>query len=91
MEREIFLMGEDIQSHGGPVKVNEGLTDRFGKDRLLDMPISESAVNEAFSYLGAPIERITAPDTPVSFSAAMEKFFIPQIPEIVERIRKMVS
>jgi pyruvate/2-oxoglutarate/acetoin dehydrogenase E1 component len=53
--------------------------------------IAAIVAKEAFGYLDAPIERITAPDTPVPFSAPMEKFFIPQIPEIVERIRKMVS
>jgi pyruvate dehydrogenase E1 component beta subunit len=46
---------------------------------------------EAFGYLDAPIERITAPDTPVPFSPPLEKFFIPQTPEIVARIRKMIS
>jgi pyruvate dehydrogenase E1 component beta subunit len=53
--------------------------------------IAAIVAKEAFGYLDAPIERITAPDTPVPFSAPMEKFFIPQIPEIVGRIRKMVS
>jgi pyruvate/2-oxoglutarate/acetoin dehydrogenase E1 component len=53
--------------------------------------IAAVVAKEAFGYLDAPIERITAPDTPVPFSAPLEKFFIPQTPEIVERIRKMVS
>ena len=41
--REVFLMGEDIQAYGGPFKITEGLLARFGEDRLLNMPISESA------------------------------------------------
>jgi pyruvate/2-oxoglutarate/acetoin dehydrogenase E1 component len=53
--------------------------------------IAAVVAKEAFGYLDAPIERITAPDTPVPFSAPLEKFFIPQTPEIVGRIRKMVS
>jgi pyruvate dehydrogenase E1 component beta subunit len=53
--------------------------------------IAAVAAKEAFGYLDAPIERITAPDSPVPFSAPLEKFFIPQTPEIVARVRKMVS
>ncbi len=53
--------------------------------------IAAIVAKEAFGYLDAPIERITAPDTPVPFSAPLEKFFIPQTPEIVARIRKMIS
>lgn len=53
--------------------------------------IAAVVAKEAFGYLDAPIERITAPDTPVPFSPAMEQHFIPQTEEIVGRIRKMVS
>jgi pyruvate dehydrogenase E1 component beta subunit len=53
--------------------------------------IAALVAKEAFGYLDAPIERVTAPDTPVPFSPPMEKFFIPQVPEIVGRIRKLVA
>lgn len=53
--------------------------------------IAAVVAKEAFGYLDAPIERITAPDTPVPFSAPLEKFFIPQAEAIVERVRKMVA
>ncbi|HEX5581038.1 MAG TPA: alpha-ketoacid dehydrogenase subunit beta [Gemmatimonadaceae bacterium] len=44
MERDpnVFLMGEDIGAYGGAFKVTEGLLDRFGERRVLDMPISEA-------------------------------------------------
>ncbi len=44
MERDgdVFLMGEDIGAYGGAFKVTEGLMDRFGERRVLDMPISEA-------------------------------------------------
>jgi pyruvate/2-oxoglutarate/acetoin dehydrogenase E1 component len=44
MERDgrVLLLGEDIASLGGIFRVTAGLADRFGKDRVMDMPISES-------------------------------------------------
>ncbi|MCS6886560.1 MAG: alpha-ketoacid dehydrogenase subunit beta [Acidobacteriota bacterium] len=46
MERDpnVFLMGEDIGVYGGAFKVTEGLYERFGKDRVIDTPISEAAI-----------------------------------------------
>jgi len=44
MERDpdVFLMGEDIGAYGGAFKVTEGLLEKFGERRVLDMPISEA-------------------------------------------------
>src|SRR5580765_8402194 len=44
MERDpsVFCMGEDIGAYGGAFKVTEGLLDRFGADRVVDTPISET-------------------------------------------------
>ena len=38
----MFLIGENIGQLGGVYQVNKGLLDRFGQERVLDMPISES-------------------------------------------------
>lgn len=37
----VFLMGEDIGVYGGAFQVTGDLIDRFGPDRVMDMPISE--------------------------------------------------
>ena len=44
MERDpdVFCMGEDIGKYGGAFKVTEGLLDRFGAERVVDTPISET-------------------------------------------------
>src|SRR5688572_33362712 len=44
MERDpnVFLMGEDIGAYGGAFKVTDGLQARFGEDRVIDTPISET-------------------------------------------------
>lgn len=46
MERDpsVFLIGEDIGVYGGAFKVTQGMIDKFGADRVIDTPISESAI-----------------------------------------------
>ncbi|HMA06265.1 MAG TPA: alpha-ketoacid dehydrogenase subunit beta [Ramlibacter sp.] len=45
MERDpkVFVMGEDIGKYGGIFGATGGLLDKFGKDRVMDTPISETA------------------------------------------------
>src|SRR5580765_3980864 len=38
----VFIMGEDVAEAGTPFKVLSGLVEEFGKDRVLDTPISEA-------------------------------------------------
>jgi len=46
MERDssVFLIGEDIGVYGGAFKVTAGFIERFGERRVVDTPISESAI-----------------------------------------------
>ena len=46
MERDerVFLLGEDIGDYGGAFKVTEGFVGKFGAERVIDTPISESAI-----------------------------------------------
>lgn len=46
MERypKLVLMGQDIAEYGGAFKVTEGFTDLFGKERVRNTPICESAI-----------------------------------------------
>jgi acetoin:2,6-dichlorophenolindophenol oxidoreductase subunit beta len=45
MERDpqVFAMGEDIGRYGGIFSATSGLLDRFGPERIMDTPISETA------------------------------------------------
>ncbi len=45
-DRIIFL-GEDIGVYGGAFGVSRGMVDEFGEERVLDTPISESAITGA--------------------------------------------
>ena len=40
-DHRVFLCGEDVAEAGHPFKVLVGLVDEFGKERILDTPISE--------------------------------------------------
>ncbi len=46
MERDenVFILGEDIGIYGGAFKVTDGFLDRFGANRVIDTPISETAI-----------------------------------------------
>ena len=41
---ELILMGQDIADYGGVFKVTEGFVERFGKDRVRNTPLCESAI-----------------------------------------------
>jgi len=41
---ELVIMGQDIAEYGGAFKVTEGFVDQFGKDRIRNTPICESAI-----------------------------------------------
>jgi len=57
MERDpaVVALGEDIGVYGGAFKVTEGLLAKYGRERVIDTPISETAIVGAacgMSYLG---------------------------------------
>lgn len=41
---ELVLMGQDIAEYGGAFKVTEGFVEEFGKERVRNTPICESAI-----------------------------------------------
>ena len=41
---ELVLMGQDIAEYGGVFKVTEGLVEQFGKERIRNTPLCESAI-----------------------------------------------
>lgn len=41
---ELVLMGQDIAEYGGAFKVTEGFVEKFGKERIRNTPLCESAI-----------------------------------------------
>jgi 2-oxoisovalerate dehydrogenase E1 component beta subunit len=53
--------------------------------------IAATIAEEAFEHLDAPPKRITAPDTPVPFSPALEAAFIPQADNVAAALRELAE
>jgi len=45
--KDLVIMGQDIAEYGGVFKITEGFVEQFGKDRVRNTPICESAIIEA--------------------------------------------
>src|SRR5947208_17080202 len=43
-DSRVFLIGEDIGVYGGAFKVTQGFLQEFGEDRVIDSPLSETAI-----------------------------------------------
>ncbi len=53
--------------------------------------IAATIAEEAFEHLDAPVRRIAAPDSPVPFSPALEKAYIPQVEGVVAALRELAA
>lgn len=55
MERDdrVMVFGEDVALSGGVFRATEGLVERFGTDRVVDMPLAEAAILGASAGLAA--------------------------------------
>jgi len=43
-DERVFLLGEDIGVYGGAFKITKGFIEKFGPERVIDTPLSESAI-----------------------------------------------
>src|SRR5699024_9034788 len=43
-DENVFIIGEDVGKKGGVFLATEGLYDQFGKERVIDSPLAESAI-----------------------------------------------
>ena len=55
MERDerVVVFGEDVALSGGVFRATDGLLDRFGEQRVVDMPLAEAAILGAAAGLAA--------------------------------------
>jgi len=44
---DLVIMGQDVAEYGGVFKITDGFVEQFGKDRVRNTPICESAIVEA--------------------------------------------
>lgn len=43
-DARVFVIGEDVGTYGGAFRVTQGLLDKYGPQRIIDTPISETAI-----------------------------------------------
>ncbi len=48
--QNLILMGQDIAEYGGAFKVTQGFLNEFGKERVRNTPLCESAIVGRFSW-----------------------------------------
>ena len=53
----------------------------------IDSGSTDDSLESVFEYLDGPIIRVTAPDTPVPFSAPLEDAFLPNLDKVLEKAR----
>ena len=64
LDKDIYIMGEEVAEYNGAYKVTEGMLDEFGAKRVIDTPITEHgfaglAVGSAFNGLKPIVEFMT--------------------------------
>lgn len=74
-DSNVYLIGEDIGKYGGCYGVTAGLLDKYGKDRVMDTPISESAI------LGSSVGAALFGKRPVA--EIMYADFLPVVSDII--------
>lgn len=78
----VFLIGEDIGLYGGVFKATKGLMERFGKERVIDSPISEAYI--AGGCVGAALVGMR-PIPEIQFA----DFITPSMDQIIQQAAKV--
>ncbi|MCU1570299.1 MAG: alpha-ketoacid dehydrogenase subunit beta [Naasia sp.] len=81
---KVILMGEDIGPLGGVFRVTEGLSARFGTDRVLDTPLGESGI------VGAAIGLAMRGYRPVC-EIQFDGFIYPAFDQITSQLAKLTA
>lgn len=69
----------------GRVVVVDEATPRCG----IASDVAALCVDRGFDFLDAPLRRVTAPHTPVPFSASLEAAYLPSVERVLEAVRSM--
>ena len=81
-DEHVFILGEDVGKKGGVFKATEGLYEEFGAERVLDTPLSESAI--AGVSIGASLNGFR-PVAEMQFA----DFILPAVNQIISEAAKI--
>lgn len=83
LDEELIL--ESVRKTGRLVIVEEdNYTGGWGAD------VAARVAEKVFFWLDAPIQRVSAPDTPPPFSPPMEQFYVPSAERVVQAVRSIL-
>ncbi|MCH7585358.1 MAG: dehydrogenase E1 component subunit alpha/beta [Acidobacteria bacterium] len=80
-DERVFLLGQDIGAYGGAFKVTNGLYEKFGSRRVVDMPIAESTI------IGAAVGAALQGQIPVA-ELQYTDFIYPGLDQLVSEAAK---
>ncbi len=81
-DERVFVIGEDVGVYGGVFKATKGLLDRFGRDRVIDSPISEVYI--AGGSVGAAMVGLR-PIAEIQFA----DFITPSMDQLIQQAAKV--
>ncbi|MCL6515789.1 alpha-ketoacid dehydrogenase subunit beta [Alicyclobacillus sp.] len=81
-DARVFVLGEDVGVRGGVFRVTQGLLERFGEARVIDTPLTESAI------VGVAIGASAAGLIPVA-EIQFADFILPAVNQIISEAAKM--
>jgi len=81
-DERVFVIGEDVGVYGGVFKATKGLLDRFGKERVIDSPISEVYI--AGGSIGAAMVGLR-PIAEIQFA----DFITPSMDQLIQQAAKV--
>ena len=67
------------------------IMDEEPKTESASSEIAAIVAEEAFNYLKAPIKRVCAPDTPIPFSPALERAWMPDEEDLIEAVTELAG
>ena len=67
------------------------IMDEEPKTESASSEIAAIIAEEAFDYLDAPIKRVCAPDTPIPFSQALEKAWMPDEDDLIAAVNELMG
>lgn len=53
--------------------------------------VAAQIAEQAFEHLDAPVMRLAPPNVPIPFSPTLEDAYLPQVPDIVEAVRRLAA
>jgi pyruvate dehydrogenase E1 component beta subunit len=83
---DLETIGASVRKTGRVLVVEEG-----PKTGGVGAELAASIMERFYDHLKAPVVRVASPDTPVPFSPVLENAYRPDLPRIIEAVRRLIA